>query len=141
MERLKEWLVAEQVVEALLRSHLHQAQFAEVLRKALGRLLVLGILSQDHLDALWRAADRAHALQAVRENALDVIAQLAPGMPHSLLDVLMERVRATVTSAGAETGTAMMLVAALMRSDKRGGMAQEVFGLAWELAKVPAHLR
>jgi len=141
VEAVSGWLAREGVVGLLLRNHLHQRQFVDLLRKVLGRLVALGLLEPAHLERLWGLATRDHTFPAVREHALELIGSLAPSLEPEALRLLLARVEASALRRGADIGPALELLGELVASDKRASMAGPVLRFLWDLACMRSHLR
>lgn len=56
------WLVQKNIVQALLRAHLHQRQYVDQVQKVLKTLASEGGLRADHLELLWNLTEKARPL-------------------------------------------------------------------------------
>lgn len=75
------WLEEHDVIRAMLRSNLHQAQYADLAQRVLGTLLARGCLQDSHLASLWALTEEGTTFEGVRSNAYNVLANLGPYMP------------------------------------------------------------
>lgn len=53
------WLVQKDMVQALLRAHLHQRQYVDQVQKVLKMLATEDGLQADHLELLWNLTEKA----------------------------------------------------------------------------------
>ncbi len=53
------WLVQKDMVQALLRAHLHQRQYVDQVQKVLKTLATEDGLQADHLELLWNLTEKA----------------------------------------------------------------------------------
>lgn len=104
------WMQTSGVVAALLRTHLHQAQFVAVLKRIMQLMTDLGLLSEAHLEALWASADRDFAFQAVRDNTLELVGALAPRLTQPLLHFLLDKVHRSVSREEADVAPTLDLL-------------------------------
>lgn len=53
------WLVEKDIVQALLRAHLHQRQYVDQVQRVLKILAAEGGFQSDHLELLWALTEKA----------------------------------------------------------------------------------
>ena len=53
------WLVEQDIVQALLRAHLHQRQYVDQVQRVLKILAAEGGFQSDHLELLWALTEKA----------------------------------------------------------------------------------
>ena len=53
-----EWLVGKDIVQALLRAHLHQRQYVDQVQRVLKILAAEGGFQSDHLELLWALTEK-----------------------------------------------------------------------------------
>ncbi len=68
------------MVQLLLKSNLHQQQYAEQAQKVLVALLSLNRLSDDHLARLWSLTEDATTFEEIKANAYGMLGTLGPHM-------------------------------------------------------------
>ena len=59
LQECVEWLVEADIVQALLRAHLHQRQYVDQVQRVLKILAAEGGFQSDHLELLWALTDKA----------------------------------------------------------------------------------
>ena len=58
-QELVKWLVEQDIVQALLRAHLHQRQYVDQVQRVLKILAAEGGFQSDHLELLWALTEKA----------------------------------------------------------------------------------
>lgn len=58
LQELVEWLVGKDIVQALLRAHLHQRQYVDQVQRVLKILAAEGGFQSDHLELLWALTEK-----------------------------------------------------------------------------------
>ena len=59
LQECVEWLVEADIVQALLRAHLHQRQYVDQVQRVLKILAAEGGFQADHLELLWALTEKA----------------------------------------------------------------------------------
>ena len=84
------WLVQKDMVQVLLRAHLHQRQYVDQVQKVLKTLATEDGLQADHLELLWNLTEKVHTplstLTLSVEPALPMSSSV--GMEHLLASYL-----------------------------------------------------
>ena len=58
LQECVEWLVEADIVQALLRAHLHQRQYVDQVQRVLKILAAEGGFQADHLELLWALTEK-----------------------------------------------------------------------------------
>ena len=58
LQECVEWLVEADIVQALLRAHLHQRQYVDQVQRVLKILAAEGGFQSDHLELLWALTEK-----------------------------------------------------------------------------------
>ncbi len=64
------WLVEKDIVQALLRAHLHQRQYMDQVQRVLKILAAEGGFQADHLELLWALTEKARTHPRARNQTL-----------------------------------------------------------------------
>ncbi|BDA41234.1 probable ubiquitin carboxyl-terminal hydrolase FAF-X [Coccomyxa sp. Obi] len=131
------WLVQKDMVQALLRAHLHQRQYVDQVQKVLKTLATEDGLQADHLELLWNLTEKVDTFEAVKTNVYSVLGDLAKDLHGPELDLLFSKFEACTGWPAPDTLKAMDLLKQLAKSDDKGTMAQRVLGLLWGLTFAP----
>lgn len=91
---LQNWIRENKVVNIVLRDSLHQPQYVERLEKMLRFLIKENALTNDDLDAIWRAQLGKH--EAIVKNLHDLLAKLAWDFTPDQLDHLFDCFKASI---------------------------------------------
>ena len=64
LQECVEWLVEADIVQALLRAHLHQRQYVDQVQRVLKILAAEGGFQADHLELLWALTEKVGHLSS-----------------------------------------------------------------------------
>ncbi|XP_013166422.1 PREDICTED: probable ubiquitin carboxyl-terminal hydrolase FAF-X, partial [Papilio xuthus] len=127
------WIRENKVVDIVLRDSLHQPQYVERLEKMLRFLIKENALTNEDLDAIWRAQLGKH--EAIVKNLHDLLAKLAWDFTPDQLDHLFDCFKASwATSSKKQSEKLLEVIRRLAEDDKDGVMANKVLVLFWNLA-------
>ncbi|KAL4452636.1 hypothetical protein ABPG75_008298 [Micractinium tetrahymenae] len=129
IEGLTAWLQQNGVVQQVLKSNLHQAQFAEQAQRVLSMLLQQGHLSEDSIAFLWQLTEDATTFEGVKTNAYGILASLGPHMEGAQRKQLFERLQQRAAASGvAEATSICQLLVGMAQQDTQARMWRDVVG-------------
>ncbi|KAL4854761.1 Ubiquitin carboxyl-terminal hydrolase 24 [Chlorella vulgaris] len=128
IEGLTSWLQQHSVVQLVLKSNLHQAQYADQAQHVLGILLQHGVPAAEQAIAfLWQLTEDATTFEAVKSNAYSILASLGPHMEAEQLAQLFSRLQARANASGVSEAISICgLLVSMAQRDTRGSMYQAI---------------
>ncbi|PSC74217.1 ubiquitin specific peptidase 24 isoform A [Micractinium conductrix] len=127
LEALTAWLQEQGVVQLVLKSNLHQAQYAEAAQRVLSMLLQHGVLSEDSIAFLWQLTQDETTFEVVKSNAYSMLASLGPHMEPAQLAHLFTRLQHRAAASGvAEATSICSLLVGMAAQDVQARMWNEV---------------
>lgn len=121
------WVRDSGIVRQVIRSNLHQTQYAEAAQRVLAPLLQSGGVSAEDLDLLWHLAEDATIFEDIRANACGMLGALAPYMDVSSRATLFSRVKSKgLSSSPAEIANAIRLLSSIPAAPRDDSFGRDV---------------
>lgn len=127
LQALLDWIRAEKIVERMLRTNLHQPQYAEAAQRILVPLARHGVVTSEHLSFLWDLIEDTATFEDIKHNVCAILGAVTPHLPSEAQSAMLRRATAMAQGPSpAALSLALRLLESISRNDTDCVMPHEV---------------
>ncbi|KAG7672415.1 putative Ubiquitin carboxyl-terminal hydrolase 24 [Nannochloris sp. 'desiccata'] len=122
-----DWICAEKIVDQILRTNLHQPQYAEAAQRLLVHLARHGTVTTTHISFLWDLIEDAATFEDIKVNVCSILGALTPHLPTETQRNVLQRAAEMALSESPPLLTlSLKLLESISRNDSDYAMPHEV---------------
>ena len=113
------WVNTERIVDQILRTNLHQSQYAEAAQRVLVYFTHHGAVSAEHIAFLWSLIEDPSTFEDIKHNVCAMLGALTPHLTVETQAEVLRRAKEMATSGSTAALTlSLRLMTSIARNDK-----------------------